>query len=167
MLLFYCPGKLWKTGICLNFAGFLLSTLIQNPSPLLLPQAPSRYEFGPMFGQCWASVVDGGPTFIHYWANVLYFVGLDIPVNSASHPMLVYILGQRHRPFMFFCRKMRQITDLKIFFSIKIRYTPVIIRRLWALICDIILVLGVYQNQDWIFVSTLRWVSRQRLTIGK
>ena len=29
----------------------------------------------PVFDQCWASVVDGGPTLIKHWANILCLLG--------------------------------------------------------------------------------------------
>ena len=41
-----------------------------------------------MLNQCWASVVDAGPTFIQHWVNVLCLSGYDdLAVHLLLYPL--------------------------------------------------------------------------------
>ena len=51
-----------------------------EPRHMLERDNPSQQEqyFGPMLSQCWASVVDGGPTLVQHRANVLCLLGYGL-----------------------------------------------------------------------------------------
>ena len=51
----------------------------ENGSPVSTTQQ-TRHTF-PMFDQCWAIVVDGGPTLVRHWVDVSCFLGLFEPSN--------------------------------------------------------------------------------------
>ena len=50
-------------------------------------------DFPPLLGQCWADVVDGGPTLTHHWAKVPCLLGWlsQIPEVHNSNPVMTKI----------------------------------------------------------------------------
>ena len=73
--------------------------------PFVIPQIPRNGVFstqqtrhmGLMLEQCWANVVDGGPTLVQHWIDVLCLLGILLPKNPSR---------LRRSPLIFLCRPM-------------------------------------------------------------
>ena len=61
---------------------------------LLLPHLPTQQtqDIDPMLVQCWASVVDGGPTLDQHWVDVLCLLGI---YQTKSRAARIYLSSKR------------------------------------------------------------------------
>ena len=58
-----------------------LTPLTTKPVPI----TQQAQDDGPMTAQCWASVVDGGPTSSRHWPIVLYLLGGHVSALFISY----------------------------------------------------------------------------------
>ena len=43
-----------------------------------------------MFDQCWANVVDGGPTFVKHWVDMSRLMGSDSQMQRREHGTMLF-----------------------------------------------------------------------------